>query len=119
MRDSADVMLILSFVSLCLIFGGIFATQVYLIADTDAAYTITVNEKWIKAQGQNGQKYLMSDAEGNVYSIEDSYWKWIFDASNRYAAIKPGHTYHITTFGRRSPFFSNYPNAITIEEVNI
>jgi len=91
-------------------------SQIYLIAGTDADYTITVHEKWIKGQGENGQKYLFSDQNGNVFSIEDSYWKWTFDASDRFANIQENKTYDIKTFGRRSHWFSNYPNAIEITE---
>ncbi len=114
--DGEEISIVLGVLVLILITGAAIGQSAYCLVGTDAEYTITVNEKWIKGQGENGQKYLMSDINGNVYSIEDSYWKWIFDASNRYAMIVPGHTYHIVTFGRRSPFFSNYPNAIEIHE---
>ena len=91
-------------------------SNVYLLVGTDSEYIVAVQEKWIKGQGEDGQKYLFSDMTGNVYSIEDSYWKWTFDASDRYANLKENHTYHIKTFGRRSHWFSNYPNAIEIKE---
>jgi hypothetical protein len=111
------VFIIGAFVLLVLTIGSLAGSSVYLLYDSDAEYTITINEKWIKGQGDEGQKYLMSDLQGNVFSIEDSWWKWTFDASNRYAEIKQNHTYLIKTFGRRSPFFSNYPNAIEIREI--
>lgn len=111
-----EISIVLGALVIVLIIGAAVGQSVCCLVGTDAEYTITIKEKWIKGQGENGQKYLMSDMEGNVYSIEDSWWKWIFDASNRYAVIEVGHTYHINTFGRRSPFFSNYPNAIDIRE---
>ncbi|MCK9568448.1 hypothetical protein M0R72_05870 [Candidatus Pacearchaeota archaeon] len=115
--NGEDIILIGAGIFTCALIAAMFTQNAYLLIGSDAEYTITVNEKWIKGNGDEGQKYLMSDMEGNVYSVEDSWWKWAFDASNRFAIIKPGHTYHISTFGRRSPFFSNYPNAIEIQEV--
>ncbi len=114
--DGDELITVLGILAIILIIGGAMGQSAHLLLGSDATYTITVNEKWIKGQGEHGQKYLMSDMDGNVYSIEDSYWKWIFDSSNRYAVIQPGHTYYLKTFGRRSPFFSNYPNAIEIRE---
>jgi len=104
-------------VILFLILVGIVAQPIYLMYGTDNKTVVTIDEKWTKSQGSDGQKYLFSDTGGNVYSIEDSYWKWTFDASDRYAFIRPGQTYQIETFGRRSYFFSNYPNAIEINKV--
>ena len=77
---------------------------------------ITVDEKWVKNNGESG-KYLFSDTEGNVYSIEDSAWLWSWNASDRYAFIKTNTTYEITTYGWRIPFLSSYPNAISIEAI--
>ncbi len=41
-----------------------------------------------------------------------------FDASNRYAVIKEGHCYNITTTGIRYPLLSWFPNIIEVKEVN-
>jgi len=100
-----------------LIIVGIVAQLAYLLVGTDQEMVVTIDQKWIKSQGDNGQKYLFSDVNGNVYSIEDSWWKWKFDSSDRYAFVRPGQTYQIETFGRRSHFFSNYPNALKINKV--
>ena len=108
------IMVILSVIGML---AYISISQIYLIAGTDSNYNnVTVHEKWIKSQGEGGQKYLFSDQSGNVFSIEDSYWKWTFDASDRFAKIQENKTYDIKTYGRRSHWFSNYPNAISITE---
>ena len=93
-------------------------SQAYLLVGSGDNYVVTVNDKWIKSQGDNEQKYLFSDTNGNVYSLEDSYWQWTFDSSDRFASIEKNHTYEIDTFGRRSRWFSNYPNAYDIREVD-
>ena len=99
-------------VSACIYFG-------YALVGSSDKITITVEDKWVKAQDSGSMKYLFSDTQGNVYSVEDSWLKWTFDASDRFAKIEKGKTYNIETFGRRMrlPIRSNYPNAISIEEV--
>ena len=77
---------------------------------------ITVDEKWVKYHNDDA-KYLFSDTEGNVYSIEDTPWLWSWNSSDRYALIKANTTYEITTYGWRIPFLSCYPNAVYIKEV--
>jgi len=89
---------------------------IYPLTDSQEGVIVTVHEKWVKSQGK-GMIYLFSDSFGNVYSIEDSWIKQEFDASDRYAKIQPGKTYRIDTFGKRLHIPTNYPNAIHIEEV--
>jgi hypothetical protein len=100
------------FLLACIYFG-------YALVGSSDEITITVEEKWVKAQDGGSMKYLFSDTKGNVYSVEDSWCKWTFDASDRFAKLEKGKTYRIETFGRRMrlPIRSNYPNAIRIEEV--
>ena len=85
------------------------------IMGTEQQQVITIDEKWTKYHN-NDAKYLVSDTDGNVYSIEDSVFFWKFDASNRYACIDDGETYQVTMVGWRKPFLSWYRNIIEIEE---
>lgn len=62
-------------------------------------------------------KYLVSDTDGNVYSIEDCVWFWKWDASNRYATLDEGEIYDVTLVGWRIPLVSAYQNIIEIREV--
>ena len=89
--------------------GG-FLSAFYSSEETS---TITIKEKWVKYQ-RDDQKYLFSDIEGNVYSIDDSLLLWTWDASDRYARIDEGQTYTITTYWWRVRILSWYPNAVRI-----
>ena len=72
---------------------------------------ITTKEKWIKYQN-GGANYLVSDINDNVYSLADSWWFLIFDASDRYSRIEMNTTYKIKTIGWRIRILSQYPNII-------
>lgn len=95
-----------------LVVGALIAYPV-AYRTSDVTKTVTVKEKWVKYHNDDA-KYLFSDTQGNVYSIEDSLWVWSWDASDRYASVEEGKTYTITTYGWRVRIFSWYPNAIEI-----
>lgn len=75
---------------------------------------ITIDEKWIKTSGLD-MKYLLSDSDGNVYSIEDSIMLWKFDASDRWVKLKAGETYSVRTYGWRINWLSMYPNITKVK----
>lgn len=79
-------------------------------------HTITVKEKWIKYH-ENDAKYLISDTDNTVYSIEDSFWFWTWDASDRYARIEIGKAYTIKTIGWRIHILSWYKNIIELKQI--
>jgi len=89
---------------------GLFLSAFY---GSETTKIITVDEKWAKYHGED-QKYLFSDTNGNVYSVEDSILLWKWDASDRYAQIEEDQTYRITTYWWRIHILSWYPNAIEI-----
>lgn len=93
----------------------LISSIVYGIAlrGSEEIHEITVNEKWTKYHNRDA-KYLLSDTSGTVYSIEDSFWFFTYDASYRYAKITPGETYTVKTIGWRFPPFSWYKNIIEI-----
>jgi len=103
--------------TIALIMGIVGVYGIYPLLGSSQEDIVTVQQKWIKSQGKNDMTYLFSDENGNVYSIQDSWWKMTFDASDRYAKLKIGRAYRIETFGRRLHVPTNYPNAIHIEEV--
>lgn len=84
--------------------------------------TITIEKTWIKSsatsEGSN-QKYLVSDTNNNVYSVEDSITRFQFDASDRFAQLDVGKTYKVTLYGWRIHYLSAYQNIVEIEEVKI
>jgi len=79
---------------------------------------ITVKEKWVKYYG-GGAKYLFSDTEGNVYSVEDSWLLLKFDASDRYAKLEAGKTYRVRLYGWRIRLLSWYQNAVEVEPMEV
>lgn len=95
---------------------GALAAYPVAYRSSDVTKTVTVKEKWVKYH-DNDAKYLFSDTKGNVYSIEDSFWLWRWDASDRYANLDAGETYTITTYGWRVHICSWYPNAVGIEGI--
>lgn len=86
-----------------------------VLRSTVEQHEITVKDKRIKYKDDNA-KYLISDTDGNVYSVEDSIWFLTFDASNRYAKLQIGKSYIVTTVGWRIPLLSMYKNIIKISE---
>ncbi len=77
---------------------------------------ITTKEKWVKYQNDDA-KYLVSDVNDNVYSLEDSWWFLTFDASDRYSRIELNTTYKIKTIGWRIRILSQYPNIVEFNKI--
>lgn len=77
--------------------------------------TITIEDKWIKPQGED-TKYLIQTSENGVMCVIDSIYYLSFDASDRYCQLKIGDTYNITKVGWRIPILSKYENILVIEE---
>jgi len=85
---------------------------------TEFTKTVTIAD--IEAtRGQSGNLYLFSDANGNVYQVEDSYLRFHFSASDVYFKIKKlvGKRVNVTGYGWRMPLFSTYPNVVRINKV--
>ena len=94
------------------IIGGIV-----IYKSTRREVTLTIDKMWAKSVGDEGQKYLFSDTEGNVYEISDEWRLLLWDASNRWAKMREGKTYRVILYGRRWYWLSWYPNAVEFEEV--
>ena len=80
--------------------------------------TATVTDKTVKRY--NGEdKYLVytknTDGLVEVFEITDSFAFGRFDSSNVYGGIEVGETYSFIVVGKRSEFYSIYPN---IKEYN-
>lgn len=90
---------------------GLIGLHDALLLGSEQQSTITINEKWTKQHGSS-MKYLCSDTNGNVYSIDDCTWRLQWDTS-----IKEGETYEIITIGWRIPMVSWYQNIVKIEAI--
>ena len=77
----------------------------------DVTFTVAHKER-----GSDNRPYLVFTSDERVYSIEDSFWLWKFDASDRYARIHAGRSYRCTTAGWRIRFLSAYENLIECAE---
>lgn len=79
-----------------------------------------VTEKGIKNQDKDG-KYLIYtkvNEQVEVFEIEDSFVQGRWNSSDIYAQIKANKTYTFTVVGKRSYFWSWYPNIIEWTEEN-
>lgn len=99
-----------------LVILGIIVLSVYQVGvsldckDT----TVRVDEKWVK-QYDKASVYLISDnLSGEVFGVQDSFWKGKFDASDRYAKLRPNQAYNVTVCGQRVQYLSWYRNIIEV-----
>ena len=78
---------------LFLYFVGLIVLMFYglIYATTEGTETITIEDKWVKQNGNYG-KYLISSKDGQVFEITDSIWHMRFDSSNLYSELKDNQT---------------------------
>jgi hypothetical protein len=72
---------------------------------------ITVKEKYSMMSGKYGNN-VITDSDGNVYSISNSMYHNFFTAAELFTKISIGQTYKVNGFGYRIPFLSKCPNII-------
>jgi hypothetical protein len=72
---------------------------------------ITVKEKDSMRTGKYG-KNIISDTDGNVYTIENSIFYDFFTAMELFTKIEQNQSYKVKGFGYRIPILGVYPNII-------
>jgi len=72
---------------------------------------ITVKEKDSMRTGKYG-KNIISDTDGNVYTIENSIFYDFFTAMELFTKIEQNQSYKVKGFGYRIPILGIYPNII-------
>ena len=72
---------------------------------------ITVKEKDSMRTGKYG-KNIISDTDGNVYTIENSMFYDFFTAMELFTKIELNQSYKVKGFGYRIPILGIYPNII-------
>ncbi len=91
----------------------------------DHKYTVTITDKE-RVTTQSGKdnissKYLIysEDEDGKTYVFEDTdtLFRWKFNSSDVYSALKEGETYELTVIGFRVHIFSWYENIIDFKVV--
>lgn len=91
----------------------------------DHKYTVTITDKervtTQVAEGQTDSKYLIygEDENGKTYVFEDTdtLFRWKFNSSDVYGALKEGDTYELTVIGFRVHIFNWYENIIDFKAV--
>ena len=91
----------------------------------DHTYTVTITDKervtTQVAEGQTDSKYLIygEDENGKTYVFEDTdtLFRWIFNSSDVFGALKEGETYELTVIGFRVHIFNWYENIIDFKAV--
>lgn len=91
----------------------------------DHQYTITITDKervtTQVAEGQTDSKYLIygEDENGKTYVFEDTdtLFRWKFNSSDVFGALKEGETYELTVIGFRVHIFNWYENIIDFKAV--
>lgn len=91
----------------------------------DHKYTVTITDKervtTQVAEGQTDSKYLIygEDENGKTYVFEDTdtLFRWKFNSSDVYGALKEGETYELTVIGFRIHILNWYENIIDFKVV--
>lgn len=91
----------------------------------DHKYTVTITDKervTIQSAKDNiNSKYLIygKDENGKTYVFEDTdtLFRWKFNSSDVYGALKEGETYELTVIGFRVHIFNWYENIIDFKMV--
>ena len=77
--------------------------------------TITINNLDYYRGSKKGLN-LITDTNGNVYVISNSFLQGFFTGPELYSSLKEGKTYNIKGYGIRIPIISNYPHIISAIE---
>ena len=114
MSDIGEWLVVILYV-LAIVIGAVYLVASVIRALVESEDAITVEER-IGAHGENGI-YLIMTEEGETFTVADNAFKLKFDASDRYASIKPDVRYHAVCTGWRFPVFSWYRNIIEITPI--
>jgi len=77
--------------------------------------TITINNLDYYRGSKTGLN-LVTDTNGNVYVISNSFLQGFFRGPELYSSLRVGKTYNIKGYGIRIPIISNYPHIISAIE---
>lgn len=93
----------------------------------DHKYTVTITDKervtiqFVAKDNSTNSKYLIygEDENGKTYVFEDTdtLFRWKFNSSDVYGALKEGETYELTVIGFRNHLLNWYENIIDFKVV--
>ena len=88
---------------------------------------ITVADYQIKPNiGKNNQGMIVVDSaddlllittDGEAFLNEENFWFQKFNTRDLFNQLKVNGTYKVTVYGWREPFYSTFPNILSVEEV--
>jgi hypothetical protein len=99
-----------------LLISFFFITSMVYSYFTSFEKIITVKEKDSMRSGKYGQN-IISDTDGNVYTISNSLFYDFFTAMELFTKIEPNQSYKVKGFGYRIPVLGIYPNIISASKV--
>ena len=103
---------ILSFLVL-LIFS--FGIQIIVYHFTKFEKIITIREKYTRYR--KGSNYNIVDTEGNIYQVDNLWFKLDYNRANDYAKIEEGKTYKVKGYGYRAGFIDAYKKIYELKPV--
>lgn len=92
-----------------------FGVKAYYGEDTHAACVVSDKDRVSKSEGGSEMRVYTDNC--GTFVVSDGIIKTDFNSADRYAEIKVGKTYDITSYGFRFGLFSMFPKIIKATEV--
>jgi hypothetical protein len=73
---------------------------------------ITIKDKYIRYR--KSSNYNVVDSEGNIYKVDNVWFKGDFDRAEDYQRLEKGKKYNVTGYGIRIPMIDMYPKIYKI-----
>jgi|TARA_B100001093_G_C26140106_1_gene722948 hypothetical protein len=99
--------IIIAIIVLFLIFN------IVLYFGTNFTKDIKIKDKYIRYR-RRGSNYNIVDSEGNIYQVNNVWFKGDFNRAEDYQLLEKGKTYNVTGYGIRIPMLDMYPNIYKI-----
>lgn len=77
---------------------------------------ITIRDKYTRYR-RRGSNYNVVDTEGNIYQVDNLWFKGDFNRSNDYVAVTVGDTYKVKGYGYRIGVMHAYQKIYAFEKV--
>ena len=74
---------------------------------------ITIKDKYIRYR-KSASNYNVVDSEGNIYKIDNVWFKGDFNRAEDYQRLEKGKKYNVTGYGVRVPMLDMYPKIYRI-----
>jgi len=95
-----------------IIFGLFYSLIVYQF--TKFEKVLTVEEKYTRYR-RSGSNYNLVDTDGNIYQIDNLWFKFDYNRGDDYAKIKVGKQYKVKGYGFRFGFLESYQKIYEVE----